>query len=755
MANIFDIPTKQTYVDTYVPLPFQAIAAIGDKIEKQNADTESSMSQLEGEIAKQKVTDQLLTGTNRSVKTGQTEFKNNLLKDIRTQFNDLSEQQASGKIDSNEFNQRYKNIKNSFVEKYELLKKYSADTDQIEKQNELIRQDKNATGESSILNKVYDENKRYIKDMNTIGYSGAPIYNFVNEMDAVNQTADKFSPQDIGSVNYVDNAGIRHIGRTSGVTKARIESLVDNSYNGLGIAQQHRNRVERDIDDGKYLDSEGNAITFNTPIKVTRNINGVKKEIETTFGENEVFKSKENFKASVVAKAVSNHLTENIIKDPATERREQEQKELRSKGVNVWSLTAKLGDPNNSVDVAYRKANPNGAFGVDDKGNLVDIKPDQTISKEVYEIKQIDGNIKDSRVWDPQNPPKGWSFVKGDKWANDSKFVSSGGYEMPVNTMNLRTVKDFDWKQYNNQVQEVFQWAAATGQITTAPGSKEYPTLLEKYKTAVKNGALNVAYIPQFDAKTADDFNKTLLPIADKDGNILNTGMINGWVVDGVKSEDNAKVLANGRVVGLDMTKGGNNVLINCKDGVQRSVDMNNPTLKSTFGPLSDFIKNNNQLKLNPAPQGYENINKRKNLIYFINNKSIDNINETHFSNQNMTDQERIANNNRFMEVKASFVSKGSKLEKSGYIPSTNYTDPTTGIMAISYINHKISGGQNVVVLKFHPGVDSDVEELSEAAFNREIQQKGFGEFAAGLDPSAVNTKAAFLENQTIPTTPK
>ena len=231
--------------------------------------------------------------------------------------------------------------------------------------------------------------------------------------------------------------------------------------------------------------------------------------------------------------------------------------------------------------------------------------------------------------------------------------------------------------------------------------------------------------------------------------------MINGWVVDGVKSEDNAKVLANGRVVGLDMTKGGNNVLINCKDGVQRSVDMNNPTLKSTFGPLSDFIKNNNQLKLNPAPQGYENINKRKNLIYFINNKSIDNINETHFSNQNMTDQERIANNNRFMEVKASFVSKGSKLEKSGYIPSTNYTDPTTGIMAISYINHKISGGQNVVVLKFHPGVDSDVEELSEAAFNREIQQKGFGEFAAGLDPSAVNTKAAFLENQTIPTTPK
>jgi len=335
MANIFDIPTKQTYVDTYVPLPFQAIAAIGDKIEKQNADTESSMSQLEGEIAKQKVTDQLLTGTNRSVKTGQTEFKNNLLKDIRTQFNDLSEQQATGKIDSNEFNQRYKNIKNSFVEKYELLKKYSADTDQIEKQNDLIRQDKNATGESSILNKVYDVNKQYIKDMNTIGYSGAPIYNFVNEMEAVNQTASGFSPQDIGSFDYVDKRGVLHYGRTSGTTKARVESLVDNSYNGLGIAQQHRNRVERDIDDGKYLDSEGNAITFNTPIKVTRKINGVNKEIETTFGENEIFKSKENFKAAVVQKAVSNHLTENIMEDPATKaRREAAIKEEEEKKYN-------------------------------------------------------------------------------------------------------------------------------------------------------------------------------------------------------------------------------------------------------------------------------------------------------------------------------------------------------------------------------------------------------------------------------------
>ena len=417
MANIFDIPTKQTYVDTYVPLPFQAIAAIGDKIEKQNADTESSMSQLEGEIAKQKVTDQLLTGTNRSVKTGQTEFKNNLLKDIRTQFNDLSEQQASGKIDSNEFNQRYKNIKNSFVEKYELLKKYSADTDQIEKQNELIRQDKNATGESSILNKVYDENKRYIKDMNTIGYSGAPIYNFVNEMDAVNQTADKFSPQDIGSFNYVDNAGIRHIGRDSGVTKARIESLVDNSYNGLGIAQQHKNRVERDIDDGKYLDSEGNAITFNTPIKVTRNINGVKKEIETTFGENEVFKSKENFKASVVAKAVSNHLTENIMEDPATKaRREAAIKEQEEKSRPMPNLQNQV---KTDKDKTTAKSGLKWLLGHD----IDIIKDDGTaitsagIFASKYNVKQYgkDGKVKSTQIFynseDAQKAAKDLTYV--------------------------------------------------------------------------------------------------------------------------------------------------------------------------------------------------------------------------------------------------------------------------------------------------------------------------------------------------------
>lgn len=440
MANIFDIPTKQTYVDTYVPLPFQAIAAIGDKIEKQNADTESSMSQLEGEIAKQKVTDQLLTGTNRSVKTGQTEFKNNLLKDIRTQFNDLSEQQAAGKIDSNEFNQRYKNIKNSFVEKYELLKKYSADTDQIEKQNELIRQDKNATGESSILNKVYDVNKQYIKDMNTMGYSGAPIYNFVNEMEAVNQTASGFSPQDIGSIDYVDKRGILHIGRTSGTTKARVESLVDNSYNGLGIAQQHRNRVERDIDDGKYLDSEGNPITFNAPVKVTRKINGVNKEIETTFGENEIFKSKENFKAAVVQKAVSNHLTENIMEDPATKaRREAAIKEQEEKSRPMPNLQNQL---KTDKDKTTAKSGLKWLLGHD----IDIIKDDGTaitsagIFASKYNVKQYgkDGKVKSTQIF--------YNLEDAKKAAKDLTYVVS---------QEKSDAKDMERKLVNHYVELV------------------------------------------------------------------------------------------------------------------------------------------------------------------------------------------------------------------------------------------------------------------------------------------------------------
>jgi hypothetical protein len=201
------------------------------------------------------------------------------------------------------------------------------------------------------------------------------------------------------------------------------------------------------------------------------------------------------------------------------------------------------------------------------------------------------------------------------------------------------------------------------------------------------------------------------------------------------------KILNNFNPIGLDMVKGGDNILISSEDGKEYSVNMNNPTLKSTFGQLSRFVKDNNTAKLNPTKVNVSEINKyASNYLTTLNN---DAIKEAQNRSLNVQDAQ-----NEVMGVTSSYVDKAKTLLKDGYVPSASYQDPTTGTLAVSYINHKTPGGQDVRVLKFHPGVDSGFEELSEAAFSREVQQKALGNFASNLNRSGSKTSASFIENQ-------
>ena len=103
---------------------------------------------------------------------------------------------------------------------------------------------------------------------------------------------------------------------------------------------------------------------------------------------------------------------------------------------------------------------------------------------------------------------------------------------------------------------------------------------------------------------------------------------------------------------------------------------------------------------------------------------------------------------NETMLVTSTYINKANNLTKNGYVPTASYQDPTTGTIAISYINHATPGGQDVRVLKFHPGVDNEFEETSEASFNREVQQKALGNFASNLNVKGSKTSASFIENQ-------
>lgn len=408
---------------------------------------------------------------------------------------------------------------------------------------------------------------------------------------------------------------------------------------------------------------------------------------------------------------------------------------------NPWNLYAPNAnpDPNNAVSKALYSANPNSAFKVGDNGEIEDIKPEDVGTKNVGIFRDING-----KIWNPTNLPAGW-FYKKDSWGGDY-FESTGGTK--IYTANLRS----DVQKINNidiyakQVNEVLQWAASTGQYDKdKKGNVQYKELLPKYKAAIKNGALNSQYVPQFDAESAANFKETFAPklVTTANGTtVKDPGLVSNWTIDGISdNEEKMKILNNFNPIGLDMVKGGDHILISSEDGKEYSVNMNNPTLKSTFGNLSRFVRTNNTAKLNPTKVDSKEV--MKTTGNYLTNLADNAINFAKQRGLNVVDAQ-----NEIMQAQSSYTTKANSLIKDGYIPTETYQDPTTGTLAVSYINHTTKGGQDVKVLKFHPGVDAEFEELSEAAFTREVQQKAFGNFASNLNTKGSKTTGTFIENQ-------
>lgn len=409
---------------------------------------------------------------------------------------------------------------------------------------------------------------------------------------------------------------------------------------------------------------------------------------------------------------------------------------------NPWNLYAPNAnpDPNNPVASALHKANPNSVFTVESNGNIKDVKAGDVGKKVVFTYTDKSGN-----KWNLDNLPKGWTKVK-DLW-NGDYIISSGGTKIPINEMKPERHEINNIDIYAKQVNEVLQWAAATNQFNkNKPGSQQYEELLPKYKAAIQNGALNKQYIPQFDAETAANFKDVFAPKVtyDQDNNqtIKDPGLTSNWVIEGVSSNaEKTAILNDFNPIGLDMVKGGDNILISSGDGKEYSVNMNNPTLRNTFNKLSTFIQDNNKAKLNPTSVDPQQVELNASAM-------MDRLN-TKFKNlavQEKIDPALVENN--LLYVANSYKSLSSGLTSNGYVPTSSYEDPTTGTIAVSFINHALPHGQDVQVVKYHPGVDNSFEMTSEASFNREVQQKAFGNFASNLNKKGSKTAGSFIENQ-------
>jgi hypothetical protein len=701
MLNRFSTTGTSEYTPQHVPLPFEEISAIGEKMQKKYDTAIDDTYKLKDLMAQVPAINDPNEGLSNIKKKAELDVK------YHPRIEEITNKIASG--DSNAYAELEK-VKRDFIndpDRQELVNSY--DNYKVYKEDKIKKGDKYAPWENPYLNQqLVDPNTGELKPFR---YSG------MGEVQDHQKLSDEMMKGFVESSNEFKNARLgedgiirTNFGKGAAITDAQIRNaanakIIDFVGNKEGMSFLKQMKFQYPDATPEQLQQAVSDKLYHSGMNQIHNNSGGGNIIDVTSMANDL-------------------------------RKEQE-----AKPKNPWNLYAPNAnpDPNNAVSKALHSANPNSAFTVGDNGEIQDLKPEDVGTKNIAIYKDATG-----KVWNPTNLPSGWSYKK-DSW-NGDYFESTGGTKVKVNTLQSTTQKIDNTDIYHKQVNEVLQWAASTGQFDKdKAGSVQYKELLPKYKAAIQNGVLNSQYIPQFDAESAANFKETFAPklVTTANGTtVKDPGLVSNWTIDGISNdEEKMKILNNFNPIGLDMIKGGDNILISSEDGKEYSVNMNNPTLKSTFGNLSRFVRENNVAKINPTKVNFKEV--LKTTENYLTNLA---------NNANRVAQENGLNpadaTNEVMYAQNSYSTKTNNLIKDGYVPTGTYQDPTTGTLAISYINHSTPGGQDVKVLKFHPGVDIEFEEMSEAAFTREVEQKAFGNFASNLNTKGSKTTGTFIENQ-------
>lgn len=722
MANIFDIPTKQTYVDTYVPLPFQAIAAIGEKIDKKNTDTEASISALESEISKLDVVGQVNVTPTKTASTGYKEFKDGLLKNIKTKHDDLSGQLARGDIDSNQFSRKAKDMQREFVEDYEKLKFASNNSALIREQNKINRANSDVALDPSVLNSNYIANQSVVNDPWS-EYTNTAPRKVVNPERAAAEFASNNKDAILRYVN--ENKGGYHTqGYVTGVSAERLKEQVHSFFNKHEIGIQYRERLNRDLLDGKYgNDDDGNPITFDTPTVITKkDKNGkVISEEASTFGKDIMRKNEEDFTKAVISKGAGEtpHLSTNVDvfaqEKRAADRKAQEERA----SMTPWNITTTdvASKDNISVMNNILAKKPGGsAFEMDRSGKLVD--------KSEISGKRND-NVNAFFSIDPVNNPYG-----------QTGFAAGIGIKILQATRdNLLGIKNKQTEIYTGEqskaVKEVIEFLKNSNQYDEKkPANAQYQNGLKLYEAAIKSGVLNSMAVPEFPQKIAKDFGDAYIPKGKYNdaGNLISTsgGRAGIFSIPGIDQDKVIEFMTDATVIGPDVIQGPDYMKFQTKNGKSFSAKINSPTLQAAFNGLSDFNIKTNEAIFSPSLEGSKTA--------LTNFDSM--VKEIGKSQKNNPAALNIYNKD--YDVISQYV---VKLKEAGFTPIVSFKDANTHIYSISFINRQDPNNPEVKVLNYLPGLNNGVTVTNMATLNADIYQQNIGNFAANIDEKSSENK--------------
>ena len=694
MANIFDIPTKQTYVDTYVPLPFQAIAAVGDKIQKQNADTESAMSALENEISKLNVVGQVETRPGEFKSTGYKEHKDNLLNKTHVKIKQIVDDHLSGKIDANQFQSSFGNLQKEILGDYEKLKFASANSKTIDEQAKLVRTNPKVAEDSSVLNLHYKENQRLLDNPFSNEYMGAAIGTVVDEVEAVNKFVRDNKDQVLRYVN--ENKGGYHTqGYITGVSGERLRNEVHALFNEHEIGRQYRRRLDRAFDDGAYgTDEKGNPITFDTPTIITKkDKDGKVISLEkSTFGRDRMRENEEKFTQAVILKGVSEtpHLSTNVDVFAQEKRAADREGQYKDPQNPIVPMDQMFLNKSGKIDLNVN--NPFKEFGqFDDNGNFTSNNITMNNS-----LKELSTSFADPNKANPL----------------DLKAVTSSAFGIPksqkgqviLSNEKLKMVKNY-YKNiippsFKGTVDEYIQNEAKRLRTDIdGIGNIAIGLMAKNYKEAVSSQKAT----PVFNQPTQESLTSRLLPSANNPSGFIINAEIKDMSGNNIVYEDNEdkiKTFDKSNII-----TGSNNLpgyfVVKLSNGNYVQANFQDPILTANHKDLIDFNNSiSNTLKI---PISNEVINK--------NNSSID---ERYTSGINQINKELLSLDAKTAKSVTGQVEKAKeslKNWKDNYNKNIEYLDDNGYKLAVT---RKINIGgqlQDVAVFNKYATNESGVDQ--------------------------------------------
>jgi hypothetical protein len=755
-SNRFDTSQQQQYTSQYVPLPFEAISAMGEKADKNFAEgkkTEADLGILGAAIkaAKpyEKDRENFIKDYNNRLKTLVDEAKGDYgSKDFQAKANALtSEFKNNSKI------QAFAETKQAFDDwqKAKLIGNakdldYTYDMDPNDPTGTNFRQ------RDVLKEGVYSNRMTKWSDWGTAADQ------------AVGQVAASGN-QNIGDLN-LGNTKIeggtlyeRKGNSWVGVTKDKLEGVVEATVPVYAASEGGQNHLETILQkefgfgqnayNVRYMDIDNAAkqaarkINAGQGTKEDQQAVDMKKQIDQEL-YNFMYSSNKHQEGVVVHKT----LQDQIINDPKPAKGSTE--DLNGPAVPLNQVVANPDPTPGKVNSAFKKSNPNSVFSFDDAGNMIYAKPG-----DANKTHFVFTDPKTGKTWDTEHPPKEFKYYKNNEdfkkdypnglpgYDNQGSgiFVGSGGSVIQTGffKQELKTTPNTD--SVNQQVKEILSWAHLTGQFDKNKSAVDnYKELLPKYESSIKNEVLNSKYLPAASKDLKDGFAKMYFPEADINGKITNAGAVSNWLIDGksVKPLD----LVGATFKGFASSENADDVLITTKDGVDHIVNMNDPTLKDNLNRLSTFQKENHNFIMNPVNNTKTKEQENTEKLNAIN--GIGNIAISNATKNGPITQDLINELSSIINILGKSMQDNQKsLENKGYRYTGTYTDPKTNILGTSYVNTKTN---DIQVVTFDP-INDNVTILPIDVFTKTITQKVIGNWNANINNSSKESAVNF-ENQ-------